>query len=335
MDKPLQRMDESTILFKQKTKEEIRMEKLAYSKLNSLSDLTKTGMNLFLHLVFLSDEAGNVIRYSYKSAREELGICMQSYYNARNELEKKGHIHVNLAGNIKILGNEEYECAKGDIYLNKNYYHSEAFYRLKANEKFLILYFMYNAGVTGYYIRRKDEMISDLTSLLIVKRRQIRSYLHTLRKCMDISIKQGCYVIMPKRDYFRHKYVQNPQEVYLIHNVKEVLYNEGFECTEKQAKDIVRVTRQYIKKGNDLVKAAFMNTIVGLVHYGFKKDSVREERARRHHKKKVSVPFFHKLFKKSLNSFNVFGKKLPIPETMFSFFVYNKGAGKRREYAAI
>ena len=71
-----------------------------------------------------------------------------------------------------------------------------------------------------------------------------------------------------------------------------------------------------------------MNTIVGLVHYGFKKDSVREERARRHHKKKVSVPFFHKLFKKSLNSFNVFGKKLPIPETMFSFLFTTKEQGR-------
>ena len=72
------------------------MEKLAYSKFQTLTDLTKSGMNLFLHLVFLSDEAGNVIRYSYQSAREELGMIPQSYYNARNELEKKGHIRVNI-----------------------------------------------------------------------------------------------------------------------------------------------------------------------------------------------------------------------------------------------
>ena len=311
------------------------MEKLAYSKLHSLTDLTKTGMNLFLHLVFLSDEAGNVIRYPWQSAKEDLGICMQSFYNARNELEKKGHIYVNLNGNIKIIGNEEEEWKKGYIYLNKNYYHTEAFYNLKAKEKYLVLYFMYNAGVTGFFIRRKKELISELRVQLNVGRRQIRSYMHTLRKCMDISIKEGCYVIVPKRSYFRHKYVQNPKEVYQIHNVKEVLHNEGFECTEKQAKDIVKVTRQYGKKGSNLIKAAFLNTITGLVHFGFGKGTVRKERARKHHKKNVSVPFFHKLFRKSLNTINVFGKAPLVPETLFSFFVYNNEPRKARVLAAI
>ena len=311
------------------------MEKLAYSKLHSLTDLTKTGMNLFLHLVFLSDEEGNVIRYPYQSAKEDLGMCMQSFYNARNELEKKGHIHVNLNGNIKIIGNEEKEWTKGFIYLNKNYYHSEAFYKLKAKEKYLVLDFMYNAGKTGYYIRRKDELVSTLCVQLNVKRRQIRAYMQTLRKCMDISIQNGCYVIMPKRDFFRHKYVQNPKEVYLIHNVKEVLHNEGFECTDKQAKDIVRVTRQYKKKGEDLIKAAFLNSITGLVHFGFGKGTVREERARKHRKKKVSVPFFHKLFKKSLNTINVFGKAPLVPETLFTPFVYSKSLRKAGVCSAI
>ena len=309
------------------------MEKLAYSKLKSIADLTKTGMNLFLHLVFLSDEAGNVIRYSYQSAEKELGMCPQSFYNARNELEKKGHIHVNQAGNIRILENSESNCMKGYIYLNRNYYHSEAFRVLKAKEKYLILDFIYNAGVAGHYIRRKKDLINELADRLGVSRRQIRLYLHTVRKCMDISIRSGCYVIRPKREYFRHKYVKNPKEICQMHNVKEVLHNEGFECTEKQAKDIVRVTRQYRKKGEDLVKSAFQNAIIGLVHYGFPKIQLREERARKHHKKKLSVPFFHKLFKNSFSSFNVVGKAPHIPYTMFSPFIYSKSEEIMGAYA--
>lgn len=309
------------------------MEKLAYSKFQTLTDLTKSGMNLFLHLVFLSDEAGNVIRYSYQSAREELGMIPQSYYNARNELEKKGHIRVNMTGNITIIGNSLSEIKKGYIYLNKNYYRSEAFYALKAKVKYLILDFMYNSGVAGRYVRRKKELVSDLSARLNVTKRQIRNYMQPIRKCMDISISNGCYIITPKKEYFRHKYVQNPKEVYQKHNVKEVLHNEGFQCTDKQASDMVRVLRQYSKKGIDLVKAAFHNAVIGLVHYGFKEIQLREVRARKHHKQAVSVPFFHKLFKNSFSSFNVVGKAPQVPETLFSPFVYNRGSEVKAAYA--
>lgn len=311
------------------------MEKLSYNKLKSISDLTKTGMNLFLHLVFLSDEVGNVIRYSYQSAEAELGMCVQSYYNAINELEKKRHIIVNLSGNIRIIGNDEKECMKGYIYLNRNYFHSKAFYNLKSKEKYLILDFVYNAGASGCYIRKRKDLISELSCFLGVSKRQIRLYLHTLRKCMDISIRNRCYVITPKREFFRHKYVQNPKETYQVHNVIEVLYNEGFECTKKQAKDIIRVTRQYRKKGDDLVKSAFQNAIIGLVYYGFPDVQRREERARKHHKKKVSVPFFHKLFKRSIKALNIIDRMPSIPETLFSSFVYSRGAQMKNSYTFI
>ena len=66
------------------------MEKLAYSKFQTLTDLTKSGMNLFLHLVFLSDEAGNVIRYSYQSAREELGMIHRAIITPEMNWRRKG-----------------------------------------------------------------------------------------------------------------------------------------------------------------------------------------------------------------------------------------------------
>lgn len=278
------------------------MQLLSIGKLKQLKHLTKNEMNLFLLLTTLQDEEGFIIRFSYKDAKEYLGFCIQSYYNAINKLVKRKLIEINSCQNIYIPNNSIEECKKGYIYLNKEYFHSDAFRSLRANSQLLILQFYYHAGKTGCYIKRKENFVNEWAERLETTPRMIRQYMKDARKSMDITINKRCYYISLKSDYYRHKHIRNADDAFMEYNIKKILVQEGFYCDNKGSKDVTHLFHQYSKQySKEKLVAAFRMTVKRMVHYGFSKVELRTlNRAKIRKKKNFSPAFFHKIFREIL-----------------------------------
>lgn len=283
-------------------KEGKEMQKLSIGKLNELKHLTKNELNLFLLLTTLQDEEGFIIRFTYKDAKKYLGFCIQSYYNAINKLIELGIIQINSCQNIFIPNNTKTDCKNGYLYLNKSFFHSSAFRSLRAKSQLLILQFYYHAGRTGCYIKRKKNFVNEWAEYLEASPRMVRQYMNDAKKSMDITIKNGCYYISPKSDFYRHKHIRNADDSFMNHNIEKILAQEGFDCDDKSAKDVTHLFHQYSKQNSkEKLAAAFCMTVKRVVHYAFSKVELRKlDRIKIRKKKKFSPSFFHKIFRETL-----------------------------------
>lgn len=178
-----------------------------------LKNLTQCEIDLFLYLVRRQDVSGNVLGVHNKAVCRITGMSKQSFYNALQGLQEKGIITYQKGSeidyNVFIINNDfSYQGAKKEGYvdLQRSVYHKKAFKKLKANEKFLVLWFMHIKNV----IDASHEIGLGLfyekyTRMLGVTSRVIRSYMNTLRKFFNIWLKNGNMYISSLDNVFKAK----------------------------------------------------------------------------------------------------------------------------------
>lgn len=174
-------------------------------------NLSRIEWNLFYFLIRHSDEKTAIVEgVYYRDVVKETGMCNQSFYDALEGLEEKKIIKVtrksDLDYDVWIPGNEypeqTKEAYKEEPYINLNMdvFYTEAFNNLKAHEKYLFLRFLICSHMPGQSMKRKvKEFYDELTKLLNVSKRVIRSYLCSLKQFFYIGIKEGLYYITCKK----------------------------------------------------------------------------------------------------------------------------------------
>ncbi len=181
----------------------------------NIAMLKPTEMDLIYYFVENQDNVtGKVLGVHHKDVCAGTGMVKQSFYNALQSLKDKEIItyerHEDGAYyTVTVLDNtfpDKKSLSKGYIDLQKKVFHSKEFKELKAHEKYLVLYFCKrtheNQGSFCIYVKKLYE---NLTKLLKVTERVVRSYLHSLKRFFSIGIKSGKYYITYKHSVFKDK----------------------------------------------------------------------------------------------------------------------------------
>ena len=129
--------------------------------------LTQAELANLLQIGRIQDDSGRVRGLSYKYTCEILKKCNQTFYNAKEGLEKKGFIQTKkdnrLDIDVYILNNNFYDkdFSKGYIDLQMKLFDDEDFYKLSANEMALAL---------DLFLSDEDWIASCNTNSLIIGR---------------------------------------------------------------------------------------------------------------------------------------------------------------------
>lgn len=206
--------------------------KLGYQLIEKLkfhiATLKPTEMNLLLYLVEKQDNAtGRVIGVHHLDVCHATGMVKQSFYSALHGLDDKDIIkyerHNDGAYYTVIVKDNAFPTKEsltgGYVDLQKKIFHSEKFKKLKAHEKYLVLYFCKRTheGRGSFCIKTKN-LYRNLTKLLGVSKRVVRSYLHSIKKFFSIGIKSGKYYITYLHSVFKDK----------IEKTERLVRDEGF-----------------------------------------------------------------------------------------------------------
>lgn len=185
--------------------------RLKYKLLDKMNNLKSTEMDFLLFVARFQNLKGEIIGVHHSMVTKGTGMCKQSFYTAMRGLEEKGLIAVRKRSaidyDVVILDNDfsygEDAFKEGYVNLHRSIFHSKKFQKLKAHEKYMLLYFMkithegsgsYKIGTKTFYEKFQKE--------LEVTDRVVRSYLHHLREFFSIGIKRGIYYITYKHRMF-------------------------------------------------------------------------------------------------------------------------------------
>lgn len=174
-------------------------------------------MDFLLYIARKQDLRGCVVGVHNQDVCRNTGMCKQSFYSAMRGLERKGVIQVYKASeidyDITILDNDcedkqtgGFFCPEGYINLQRSVFRQKRFKKLKAKEKWMLMYFLHitHENSSSYRIGTRT-LYQKFTKLLGVTSRVIRSYLHNLRTFFSIGIVKGNYFITYRHSVFDPK----------------------------------------------------------------------------------------------------------------------------------
>lgn len=183
------------------------------SLLGRIKNLTSTEMDFFLYIARKQDLRGCVVGVHNQDVCRNTGMCKQSFYNAMRGLQRKGVVRVWKASDIDyditILDNDfSYDGAfkEGYINLQRSVFRQARFKKLKAKEKWMLMYFLHITHEnSGSYCIGSRRFYNEFHAALGVTKRVIRSYLHKLRSFFSVGLVKGKYYITYLHSVFHPK----------------------------------------------------------------------------------------------------------------------------------
>ena len=271
--------------------------------------LTQSELANLLQISRIQDSSGHVRGLSYKYTSEILNKCNQTFYNAKDGLEKKGFIQTSKGNrldiDVHVLNNNFYnkDFSKGYIDLQMKIFDDEDFYKLSANEMALaldLLRMRYN-DETASQGKLTKEFIRNYMKVFQVTERSVRRYLQNLRKYFYINCYNHKYFFKLKDKWKKDKSVDRSYEEdkYRKHIAEAACKRARvINQTESVIKDLEGLVKQYTRTARESCK-----DISALVM-----DAVAKSIARTNElvpKPKwdytVSVPYVHTILRESLN----------------------------------
>lgn len=269
--------------------------RIKYSLLPKLRNLSNREMDFFLSIARYQDITGKVPGVHNKDICRKTGMCKQSFYTVMRSLQHKGIITAVSTGNadydIQIRNNDfSYEGAfrEGYVNLHRQVFHSRAFQKLKANEKYLLFEFLKRTheNSSSYHVGTKN-FYHIFTEMLGVTKRVVRYYLHSLRHFFSVGIKDGQYWITYKRSLFsavEEKGVEEQEFEYFVevncrrHKLEysqgslhdtawllkqyRIRYRDNGEPLARLKNDLAACIQRSAEKGSKLLNAAHVHVLL-------------------------------------------------------------------------
>lgn len=231
-----------------------------------LHSLTSNEWKVFVFLVRHSDEYDATVRGAYyRDVMEETQISRAGYYLALKGLEEKQIIKVTgrdsgLDCDVCIIDNEyPVQDYRSEPYINFNLpvFHTDAFQKMKAHEKFLMVTFLRCAYDKGYSLQRNvKKFYEKYVELFRVTKRVIRSYMHTLKQFFIIGIKDGMYYITHRKEPVFHTDEDKKDYQRIVHSntkseetyhFEQIVRSECNRCHIAYTKESLKDTSELVK----------------------------------------------------------------------------------------
>lgn len=255
--------------------------------LTKLKNLTQCEMDLFLYLVRRQNASGAVLGVHNKAVCKNTKMSKQSFYNALEGLQNKGIITYVKASkidyNIHILDNDfSYPEAKKEGYvdLQRSVYHKKAFKKLKANEKFLVLWFIHITNEnTGSHKIRVDKFYKKYMDMLGVTRRVVRSYMHSIKSFFSVEVKNGIMDIKYLHSVFKAKsevgHRRSANENFIEVQCRRLKIKD---VTYEQIKDTAYLLVQYKNYADFIGRNIELILIKAIAHAAFQTKRIKDRR---------------------------------------------------------
>lgn len=258
------------------------MQKLDFNIIDKLiayhraKKLTSKELNLILYLSQYQEESGLVRGVYYKDVCSESGMSIQSFYAAKEALERKGIIKVTKSHytdfDITINDNNWNERAFRESYLNTNccLFKNPVFKKFSAGEKLLsILFLRINLVSNRSFEIGVDKFYREYSKKLGIKKRILQRYLHTLKSLFAIGIKDGKYYIRIHREHERRSHEAESTKLnrHTLNSAcrRNRIDKEYVDCSNEEYQNIVHLFEQYSYSIGQALKSKTFNfsSIIG------------------------------------------------------------------------
>jgi hypothetical protein len=237
-----------------------------------------------IYVIRRSNDHGTARGIYYLDACEACRMSIQTFYDVLDTLTQKGIItytRVKDDYDITVFNNDfSYEgaCNEGYINVSREIFDGEAFRKLKAKAKLLLLIFMrntlqgkctYEIGINNFY--------KVYMELLGVTKDILRMYLHTLKQFFNIHRQDGKYfvkvlkgkmkkLVVAETDQFRSHAVDVDSRRSGIREVDEIakkeimiLYQQYGKYAKNYGVDIILLIGECINKSVKEIKNKLLN----------------------------------------------------------------------------
>lgn len=265
-------------------------------------------LDFLLYISRFQDEEGNICGVYYKDVCASIGISIQSFYNIKDSLLKKGVISCIKKDqsdiDIKIEDNEflsEENYSEGYINTGKKFLYSGTFRSMKGMEKLLVLELMRLTYCNkGKFVILAENFYKKYMEIFQVSRKTIRGYIQKIKGFFQIKRYEFKLFFLPK-SMIKENDSFTDNEMY-SRNIATMICrrNRIKQMDQKEAKDISGLMIQY--KGSaakigkdikDLLSNAVKKSVEVLNYYKLPGEKIVRE---------LNPALIHKLLKEGIDA---------------------------------
>lgn len=214
--------------------------------------ITSRELDFLLYISHYQDNTGRVLGVYYRDVCAALSISIQTFYDVKASLIKKGIISVSknseIDWDIRIEDNdfsmENYH--EGYINTDSRLFYSEEFIRLKAGAKLMLMDLMrLTYSNRGRFVISTENLYKKYTELFGVTKRVVRGYLSSIKQFFFVKRHQHKYIIFPLAAIKERKN-NHDDEIYNQKAIETLCRrNKVKDAKAKQIKDTAALISQY------------------------------------------------------------------------------------------
>lgn len=265
-------------------------------------------LDFLLYISRFQDEEGNICGVYYKDVCASIGISIQSFYNIKDSLLKKGIISCIKRDqsdiDIKIEDNafvSDQSYSEGYINTGKRFLYSETFKSMKGMEKLLVLELMRLTYCNkGKFVILTENFYKKYMEIFRVSRKTIRGYIQKIKSFFQIKKYEFKLFFLPKSMIKENDSITD-NEMY-SKNITTMICrrNRIKETDRKAANDISGLMIQYKERASargrnikDLLSKAIQKSIEAINYYKLPGEKIVRE---------LNPPLVHKLLKEEMDA---------------------------------
>lgn len=269
---------------------------------NLIGQVTSKELDFILHIARFQNDAGEVRGVYYRDFSDCMSV--QSFYDVKNSLEKKGIIKVkkncDIDYDIVINGNDftDKDFSVGYINLGHAVFKNKNFSIMKVNEKLLLMDLMrITYSNKGHWQISCNSFFERYTKMFGVTVRVLRNYMHSIRQFFDIKLVKFKYLLTPKANIYKSPGAKSDNQLYGEAIVKTLCRRSKIkEYKEKELKDTANLIWQYPVRIKELAVDA-VDVLAEAIQNSLQ---ILKENCPRGKKNSLNPKLVHKQFKEIL-----------------------------------
>lgn len=253
--------------------------------------LTSKEIDFLIYISHYQDSSGNIMGVYYRDVCNALSLSIQSFYDIKASLVKKGIISVykksEIDWDIRIEDNDFSMENYGDGYISTNsrVFYTTEFLQMKVGAKLMLMDLMrLTYSNRGRFVITSENFYKKYMELFSVTKRVVRKYLAQIRQFFNVQLCGSKYIIFPTASV-KEKGKKHDDEIF-NEKVIETLCrrNRIKDIKAKQIKDTAALISQYraiaMLKGKsimDAMECALKGSLEAINRYLSSKEKYRRD----------------------------------------------------------
>ena len=253
--------------------------------------ITSRELDFLIYISHYQDSTGRVLGVYYRDVCAALSISIQTFYDVKASLIKKGIISVSKNSEIDwdiLIEDNDFSMENyhdGYINTDSSVFYTKEFGQLKAGAKLMLMDLMrLTYSNRGRFIIKADNLYKKYMELFRVTKRVVRKYLSSIKKFFSITLSEFKYTIFPLAAIKERKN-NHDDEIYNKKAIETLCRRNKIKGAKaKQIKDTAALISQYRaiamlgdKNIIDAMEGALKGSLEAINRYLSPKEKYRRE----------------------------------------------------------